>query len=85
MVWFFQQFTLNLCIDKKIKDMTNSIEVLKAKEVLTADEAKEVFKADFKWATEYLFNHHWNNTYLNLDVYSEAEKERIDLEKEMGI
>lgn len=65
--------------------MHNQIEILKSKELLTAEEAKLVFKADLKWASEYLFHNFWNNTYLNLDVYSEADKEEFDLRKEMGI
>ena len=32
-----------------------------------------------------LFHNFWNNTYLNLNVYSEVEKEKHDLRKEMGI
>ena len=27
----------------------------------------------------------WNNTYLNLNLYSEVDKEESDLRKEMGI
>ena len=50
-----------------------NIQELKQKEVLTADEAKVVMKADLKWVDKYLFHNFWNNTYLNLDVYSEAE------------
>ena len=46
---------------------------LMQKEILTAEEAKLVFKSDLKWADEYLFHNFWNNTYLNLTVYSEAE------------
>ena len=64
--------------------MTNQIEILKGKEVLTAEEAKTVKKADLKWADQFLFHNFWNNTYLNLDVYSEVEKERYDLRKEIG-
>jgi hypothetical protein len=37
-----------------------------------------------KMATEYLFHNSWNNTYLNLNVYSEVEKEEYDLRKEIG-
>ena len=65
--------------------MHNQIEILKSKELLTAEEAKLVFKADLKWASEYLFHNFWNNTYLNLDVYSEVDKEEFDLRKEIGI
>ena len=64
--------------------MTTQIEILKTKEVLTAEEAKLVFKADLKWTDQYLFRNDWNNTYLNLDVYSEVEKEEYDLRREIG-
>ena len=50
-----------------------NVQELKQQEVLTADEAKVVMKADLKWADTYLFHNFWNDTYLNLDVYSEAE------------
>ncbi len=60
------------------------IEILKAQEILTAQEAKLVFEQDAAWASQYLFHNFWNNTYLNLDVYSEADKEAADLQKEMG-
>jgi hypothetical protein len=50
-----------------------NVQELKQKEVLTADEAKVVMKADLKWADTYLFHNFWDNTYLNLAVYSEAE------------
>ena len=82
--WYFGKFCLYLCIDKKVKNMTTQIEILKTKEVLTAEEAKLVFKADLKWADQYLFRNDWNNTYLNLDVYSEVEKEEYDLRREIG-
>lgn len=61
------------------------IQELKQKEVLTADEAKMVFKADLKWADEYLFHNTWNNTYLNLDVYSEVEHHERQFRMEVGI
>jgi hypothetical protein len=35
-------------------------------------------------AKEYLFHNSWNNTWLNLNVYSEVEKERHDLAMEQG-
>ena len=33
---------------------------------------------------QFLFHNTWNNTYLNLNVYSEVEKEAHDLSREMG-
>ena len=46
---------------------------LMQKEILTAEEAAVLFKSDLKWADKNLFHNFWNNTYLNLDVYSEVE------------
>jgi len=31
-----------------------------------------------------LFHNFWDNTYLNLNVYSEVDKEEYDLRKEIG-
>ena len=41
--------------------------------------------ADPEKAQEFLFHNSWNNTYLNLNVYSEVEKEAHDLSREIGI
>lgn len=60
------------------------IDTLKRKEVLTSDEAKAVCETDSKWAKEYLFHNAWSDTYLNLAVYSEADKEEFDFRREMG-
>lgn len=63
----------------------NQIEILKRKEVLTAEEAKIVCKADLRWADQYLFHKLWDNTYLNLAAYTESDKEEYDLQREIGI
>ena len=60
-------------------------EIKNNKEVLTADEAKVLFKVDPEWSTEYLFHNFWNNTYLNLNVYSEVEHHQQQLKMEQGI
>ena len=65
--------------------MITLIDELKKKEILTAEEAKAVKKADLKWTDQFLFHNWWNNTYLNLDVYSEVDKEAHDLRKEIGL
>lgn len=65
--------------------MITLIDELKKKEILTAKEALAVKKADLKWADQFLFHNWWNNTYLNLDVYSEVDKEAHDLRKEIGL
>ena len=43
------------------------------KEILTAEEHNFVNSTNPEWVKEYLFHHSWNNTYLNLEVYSEVE------------
>lgn len=58
---------------------------LKEKEVLTAEEYELVAAADPRWAVQYLFRNFWNNTYLNLAIYSEADKEARDLQLEQGL
>ena len=65
--------------------MNNMIQELMKKEVLTAEEAKLIFKYDLKWADEYLFHKPWDNTYLNLDVYSEVEHHENQFKMEVGI
>ena len=59
-------------------------ELMYNKEVLTQEERDMCMHFMPVMATEYLFYHSWNNTYLNLNVYSEVEKERYDLQKEIG-
>ena len=59
-------------------------ELMYNKEVLTQEERDMCMHFMPAMATEYLFYHSWNNTYLNLNVYSEVEKERYDLQKEIG-
>ena len=54
------------------------------KEVLTQEEYQFCVE-HLPQSKEYMFHHFWNNTYLNLNVYSEVEKERIDFEKELGL
>jgi hypothetical protein len=65
-------------------DFQAAQELFYNKEVLTAEEAQLVKEFMPKAAKEYLFYHNWNDTYLNLNVYSEVEKERYDLQKEIG-
>jgi hypothetical protein len=65
-------------------DFQEAQELMYNKEVLTAEEAKLCFELMPAMAKAHLFHNSWNNTYLNLNVYSEVEKERYDLQKEMG-
>jgi hypothetical protein len=69
----------------KYYDFQAAQELMYNKEVLTAEEAEMCFQLMPAMAKEHLFHNSWNNTYLNLNVYSEVEKERYDLQKEMGI
>ena len=62
-----------------------NLQELMKKELLTADEAKAVMEADPKWADKYLFHNFWNNTYLNLDVYSEVEHQDRVYRMECGL
>ena len=66
-------------------DFQEAQELIYTKEVLTAQEAEVCFQMIPAMAKEYLFHNTWNDTYLNLNVYSEVEKEAYDLRREMGI
>jgi hypothetical protein len=55
-----------------------------SQEILSQEEY-EFCKAWDAEEAKNLFHNFWNNTYLNLNVYSEVEKEKHDLRKEMGI
>lgn len=57
---------------------------LMSQEILNQEEY-EFCKAWDAEEAKNLFHNSWNNTYLNLNVYSEVEKEKHDLRKEMGI
>lgn len=65
-------------------DFQAAQELFYGKEVLTAEEAQLVKEFMPNAAKEYLFHNSWNNTWLNLNVYSEVEKEKRDLAMEMG-
>ena len=62
-----------------------TVNQLKEKQVLSQQEYSQVSAADPEWAREFLFRNFWNDTYLNLSVYSEADKEEHDLRVERGI
>ena len=65
-------------------DFQAAQELMNNKEVLNQEERDMCMHFLPEMVTEYLFHHGWNNTYLNLNVYSEVEKEEYDLQKEMG-
>ncbi len=57
---------------------------LMSKEVLTAEEHDIINSTNPEWVKEFLFHNTWNNTYLNLDVYSEVDHEKRQFEMERG-
>jgi hypothetical protein len=57
---------------------------LMSREILTQEEYKFCKAWDAEEAKN-LFHNFWNNTYLNLNIYSEVDKEESDLRKEMGV
>ena len=66
-------------------DFQAAQELMYTKEVLNQEERDMCMDLLPKMAEAYLFHNSWNNTYLNLKVYSEVDKEESDLRKEMGI
>lgn len=66
-------------------DFQAAQELMYTKEILTQEDRDMCMSIMPAMANEYLFHNTWNNTWLNLNVYSEADKEKRDLEKEMGI
>ncbi len=57
---------------------------LMSKEVLTAEERDIINSTNSEWVKQFLFHNTWNNTYLNLDVYSEVDHEKRQFEMERG-
>ncbi len=51
---------------------------------LTAEERDSINSVNPEWVKEFLFHNTWNNTYLNLDVYSEVDHEKRQFEMERG-
>ena len=65
-------------------DFQEAQELIYNKEVLTAEEAQLCFDLVPVMAKEYLFHNSWNNTYLNLNVYSEVEHHEFQYRMEVG-
>jgi len=57
---------------------------LMSKEILTVEERDIINLTNPEWVKEYLFFHSWNNTYLNLYVYSEVEHHERQYRMEIG-
>lgn len=66
-------------------DFMAAEELFNTKEVLTAAEAQLVKLFLPKQVTDCLFYHAWNDTYLNLNVYSEHDHDARQLKIEQGI
>ena len=54
------------------------------KEILTAEERDIINSTNPEWVKEYLFHNTWDNTYLNLSVYSERDHEEHQFRMERG-
>ena len=61
-----------------------NIQQLMEKVLLTAEERDSVNSINPEWVKKFLFHNTWNNTYLNLDVYSEVDHEKRQFEMERG-
>jgi len=57
---------------------------LKLKERISEYEGGILHRLEPEWASENLHYNSWNNTYLNLAVYSEVEHDEQQLKKEQG-
>jgi len=57
---------------------------LMEKVLLTTEERDSVNSINPEWVKQFLFHNTWNNTYLNLDVYSEVDHEKHQFEMERG-
>jgi len=66
------------------QDYARYTDLIFNKEVLTQEEYEFVKEWDEEASINF-FHNTWNNTYLNLNLYSEVEKEESDLRKEQSI
>jgi hypothetical protein len=57
---------------------------LMSKEILTAEERNIINSINPEWVKENLFYNTWNNTYLNLYIYSEVEHDKAQYDMERG-
>jgi hypothetical protein len=60
-------------------------ELMYNKELLTQEERDFCMSVMPEMAKEMLFHQDWNNTWLNLNVYSERDKEEYDFRMEQGL
>jgi hypothetical protein len=59
-------------------------ELMNTKEILTQEEYEFCKSWDPEEAKEKLFHNFWNNTYLNLNLYSEVEHHERQFQMELG-
>lgn len=60
-------------------------ELLNSKLIFTQDDYAVCAHFLPEEAEEHLFYHSWDNTWLNLNIYSEADKEERDFQIERGL
>jgi hypothetical protein len=60
-------------------------ELIDTKLIFTQEDHDLCMSVDPQSAKEYLFYHDWNNTWLNLNIYSERDKEEHDFRMERGL
>lgn len=73
-----------MIVDNKDPKNIQKFNQIIAQEILSQEDY-DFCKAFDEGSVLPMFYHGWNGTYLNLDVYSEVDKEEFDLRKEMGI
>jgi hypothetical protein len=66
-------------------DFQAAQELMYTQEILSQEERDMCMQFLPVMAKAYLFHNTWNNTWLNLNVYSEVEKEQHDLAMEQGL
>jgi hypothetical protein len=66
-------------------DFQEAQELMYTKEVLSQEERDMCMHFMPAMAEANLFHHSWNNTWLNLNVYSEYDHEKRQFEMETGV
>jgi hypothetical protein len=90
--WYFGKFCLYLCIDKKVKNMT-ALEIIEKVERLNQEQYEIVVEYDRLNSTNLVWTYlndigpHYETgeiPWLNINVYSEIEKDEYDFRRELG-
>jgi len=66
-----------------MNNLETAQQLFNEKELLTKEEY-DFLVEHLPSAKDSMFHNFWNNTYLNLNLYSEVEKEEFDLRREIG-